>query len=360
MSDAAENQISPLDDRHRALGARMLPFAGWEMPIQYEGIVAEHNAVRNSLGIFDISHMGQLWISGENAATWLNNLLTNDITDLEVGEGQYTLMLNEAGGVIDDLIVYREGDSRFFLVVNAAKRDEDLAWLTLHAVDGISLEDVSDDFGAVAVQGPESAAVWETVAGELGKLPPRNGIAQYGDIIVCRTGYTGEDGFEFFAPTASIGNWWDQFIASGATPAGLGARDTLRLEKCYPLNGSDLDPGHTPLEAGLGFFVKLDKGCAFTGSDVLAGQKETGLNQRLAAIEIVGKAPPPRHGYAVINPATDETVGELSSGGLSPTLGKGIAMAYLPIALAKVGTELNLDVRGRRFPTVVVKKPFVS
>ncbi|MDA7597548.1 glycine cleavage system aminomethyltransferase GcvT [bacterium] len=361
MADLTDIQISPLDSRHRELGARMLPFAGWEMPIQYEGIVAEHNAVRNLLGIFDISHMGQVEISGVDSEKWLNGLLTNDVSALEDNGGQYTLMLNEGGGVIDDLILYREAADRFFLVVNASKIDEDVAWLTQNLTEGIELKNYSDDFGAFAIQGPAAESAWEKVTAEWGALPPRNGIVRLenGRIIACRTGYTGEDGFEFFAPNAEIGKWWDAFVSAGAKPCGLGSRDSLRLEKCYPLNGSDLDPDHSPLEAGLGFFVKLEKGCEFTGSDVLKKQKTEGLSQRLVAIQVIGKAPPPRHGYGVADPATGEQISELTSGGLSPTLGKGIGLTYVPVGLTKIGTQLEIDVRGRRFPCEVVKKPMV-
>lgn len=361
MADPTDIQMSPLDARHCELGARMLPFAGWEMPIQYEGIVAEHNAVRASLGIFDISHMGQVEILGVDSEGWLNGLLTNDVSALEDNGGQYTLMLNENGGVIDDLILYREAEDRFFLVVNASKIDEDVAWLTQNLTDRIELKNVSADFGAFAIQGPDAEVAWKKVASEWGDLPPRNGIARFedGEVIVCRTGYTGEDGFEFFSLSDEVGKWWDAFVSAGAKPCGLGARDSLRLEKCYPLNGSDLDPDHSPFEAGLGFFVKLDKGCDFTGSDILKKQKAEGVSQRLVAIQVVGKAPPPRHGYGVLNPASGEQISELTSGGLSPTLGKGIGLAYVPVELSKVGTPLEIDVRGRRFPCEVVKKPLV-
>jgi len=366
MSDPAESKSlkhSPLADQHARLEARMAPFAGWEMPIQYSGIVAEHRAVRESVGIFDISHMGQVRVSGDGAAGWLNGLLTNDLDALGVGQGQYTLMLNEAGGVVDDLIVYRDGDTRFFLVVNASKAEEDLDWLRSHAGEGVAIDDGSDAFGGIAVQGPGAVAAWEKVRGERGDLPPRNGIARFdsdgGPLILCRTGYTGEDGFELFAPCERIGDWFRAFLEAGSEPCGLGARDTLRLEKCYPLNGSDLDERHTPLEASLGFFVKLDKAVPFTGQAVLAQQNEDGLSERLAAIRQTQKGPPIRPGYAVFEPGSDTAAGRLSSGGLSPTLGCGIGMAYLPIALAKVGTPLEIEVRGRRFTAEVAKKPFV-
>ncbi len=350
---------SPLHDRHESLSARLLPFAGWEMPIQYEGIVAEHRAVRESVGVFDISHMGELVVSGEESEAGLNRLLTNDLSVLGVGEGQYTLMLNEHGGVIDDLIVYRTGPDRFFLVVNASKIEEDVAWFETHLPTGIALENRSEDYGALAVQGPDAVALWERLEAEK-TLPSKNGIAEYeGGLILCRTGYTGEDGFELFAPTKAIGDWFDRILAAGARPCGLGARDTLRLEKGFPLNGSDLDGEHTPLEAGLGFFVKLDKESGFIGSGVLARQKSEGLKVRLVAIAMTGKAPPPRHGYEVRDEEGETVPGVLTSGSLSPGLGLGIGMAYLPVAKAKLGTPLSIMVRERPFPARVVKKPFV-
>lgn len=337
----------------------MVPFAGWEMPVQYEGIVAEHRAVREGVGVFDISHMGEVEVRGGSAEKWLNGLLTNDVSTLGDGEGQYTLMLREGGGVIDDLILYRLAADRYFLVLNASKREEDLAWLRGKVEGEVEIDDRSDEFGALAVQGPKSVALWNRMAPDLA-LPERNGISVLKDgAVLCRTGYTGEDGFELFAPVAAIGEWFDRLLEAGAVPCGLGARDTLRLEKCYPLNGNDLDEVHTPLEAGLGFFVKLDKTGGFVGRDALAAQKETGLAHRLAAIRMTGKSPPPRHGYEVRSAEGEETIGELSSGSLSPTLGYGIGMAYLPGEYAKPGTEVSIAIRDRCFPAEVVKKPFL-
>lgn len=352
-------KLSPLNDRHTQLGARLAPFAGWNMPIQYVGIVAEHQAVREKGGIFDISHMGEFEVVGPGVVEGLNRLLTNNITSLEDGQGQYTLMLNPSGGVIDDLIVYRFSKERFFLVVNAARIQEDRNWLISRLGDECELKDRSDEFGAVAVQGPEVIAVWNKMEPRRA-LPERNGLVEYDDgVVVCRTGYTGEDGFELFAPVEAIGSWFDRFIAEGVIPAGLGARDTLRLEKCYPLNGSDLDEEHTPLEAGLGFFVKLDKPGDFVGREVLAYQREGGLKRKLAAIAMTGKAPPIRHGYEVRDADGESILGHLSSGSLSPSLGKGIGMAYLDVDMCRPGTELSVAVRDRVFPAVVVKKPFI-
>ncbi len=350
---------SPLHDRHLSLGARLAPFAGWEMPIQYAGIVAEHTAVRESTGIFDISHMGEFEISGTGAGEWLNGLLTNDLSVLADGEGQYTLMLNEQGGVIDDLILYRLAEDRFFLVVNAAKIEEDASWMRAHLIEGVDFDDQSARFGAIAVQGPKTEEIWARVESSQ-ELPPRNGISVRDDgVVICRTGYTGEDGFELFAPPEVIGNWFDAFIAEDTVPCGLGARDTLRLEKCYPLNGSDLDDRHTPLEAGLGMFVKLEKPNGFIGSDVLAAQKENGLRQRLVAVAMTGKAPPPRHGYEVKDAAGNVLLGELTSGSQSPSLKKGVGLCYLPLDACRPGTPVSIAVRDRLFPAEVVKKPFL-
>lgn len=339
---------------HLAAGGRLVPFAGWEMPVQYEGILAEHRAVREHCGIFDISHMGEFSVRGAGAERWLEGLLTNRIAALAEGSGQYTLLCNERGGVIDDLIVYRSGPDEFFLVVNAAKVEADAEWFRQHrGADAIEFDDHSDRFAAMAVQGPEAPKVWASVSGGE-ELPPRNGIAKLaGGALVCRTGYTGEDGFEFFCPTEAGEEWWGRFCDAGAKPCGLGARDSLRLEMGYPLNGSDLTPERTPLEAGLGFFVDLEK--AFVGVEVMRGQKRDGLPERLAAFKVLSKGPPPRPHYLVS--VGGEVVGEVCSGGVSPCLGVGIGMAYLPPAAAKVGAEISLDVRGRSVPAEIVKKP---
>lgn len=338
----------------------MIEFAGWEMPIQYDGIVAEHKAVREGVGVFDISHMAEFEVVGGDAGKWLDGLLTNDLSDLKDGQGQYTLMLEETGGVIDDLIVYRVKNERYYLVLNASREQVDWEWLNSRVTGDVELKNRSEEFGAIAVQGKGSPGLWNQLNESL-DLPPRNGFAEYhgGELILCRTGYTGEDGFELFAPVDQISDWFDRVVDAGARPCGLGARDTLRLEKCFPLYGNDLDRDHTPLEAGLGFFTKLDKGTPFVGQDVLLRQKESGLPSKLAAIELTGKAPPLRPHYPVLDAEGETQLGELSSGGLSPTLGKGIGLAYLPVESAKIGTELAISIRERAYPAVVVKKPFV-
>lgn len=357
MTDS-DVKSTPLAAKHVELGARMVPFAGWNMPVQYTGILDEHKAVREACGIFDISHMGQFTVVGAAAAAWLNSMLTNDINKLDIGQGQYSIMLNEQAGVIDDLILYRMEPETFFVVVNASKIDEDFAWLSAHKPAEVVLENHSDEYVGLAVQGPKCGEVFARVIPGV-ELPPRNGISRVTvdgtDLIVCRTGYTGEDGFEFFCPAGEGVKWFEAFLDAGAKPCGLGARDSLRLEMCYPLNGSDLAPDKTPLEAGLGFFCALDT--EFIGAGILREQKANGLSKRLVAIEYTGKGAPPRAHYTVHVPG-GEAIGELTSGVLSPSLMKGIALAYLPVAHAKVGTELEIDVRGRKFPAVVVKKPF--
>jgi aminomethyltransferase len=347
---------SPLESAHLALGAKLVSFAGWNMPIQYTSIIDEHTAVRNDVGIFDISHMGQFIVSGPGAGQWLNRMLTNNIERLAIGEGQYTLMLNDRGGVIDDLIAYRSGETEFFLVVNASMIAEDFAWLASHADEAATLRNESDLWAAMAVQGPKSRAIFAKVCpGET--LPPRNGIATLqSGAIVCRTGYTGEDGFEFFTPAAEGIAAWETFIAAGAKPCALGARDTLRLEMAYPLNGNDLSPERSAIEAGLGFFCDLEK-ADFVGRETLARQKADGPSLKLTAIQYTEKGPPPRPHYPVVA-ADGGVIGELASGVLSPTLMTGIGMAYLPAEFSKPGTALQIEVRGRLFPAQVVKKPF--
>ncbi len=360
MSDAAPLR-SPLHDEHLALGARMVPFAGWEMPVQYTGIIDEHRAVREGCGVFDISHMGQFFVSGAGAAAWLDRMLSGRMSALPDGGALYTFLLNDRGGVIDDLIAYRLGADDFLLVVNAAKVAEDLEWMRDHLAGGVELSDRSAGFAALAVQGKAAPEVAKTLLGPAGAaFPGRNTVAAFGSDsgtgYLCGTGYTGEPGFELLCPAADGPRWFKAALEAGAQPCGLGARDSLRLEMAYPLNGSDLSPDRTPLEAGLGFFVDLEKP-EFIGRDALLAQKSAGLPAKLAGIEMTGKGPPPRPGYALYS-AAGEPAGELCSGVLSPSLGRGIGLAYLAPELAKIDTPLEVDIRGRRFPARVCKKPF--
>jgi aminomethyltransferase len=349
---------TPLYAEHLKLGAKMIGFGGWNMPVFYSSILEEHQAVRQRVGIFDISHMGQIRVSGPSAEQWLNTLLTNNLKRLEMREGQYTLLLNEQGGVIDDLIVYCRASNDYFLVVNAAKIEEDFAWMQSRLNGEVAVSDLSDHFAGLAVQGPESAVL----LGRFGELPTRNQIRESRiqgiPVLLARTGYTGEDGFELFYPAAAAAVVWNHLLEVGAPlgvkPCGLGARDTLRMEVCYPLNGADLSPTRTPLEAGLGFFVDLEKP-EFVGRNPLLAQKEMGLRQRLVALKSDGKSPPPRAHYSVF--VGDARVGELTSGTQSPSLGIGIGLGYVDVSFSKPGQKVEIDVRGRRFAATVEKKP---
>ncbi len=353
---------TPLHAEHVRLGAKLIDFGGWDMPVQYTGIIDEHNAVRSALGVFDISHMGQFFVHGREAAAWLNRMLTNNVEKLHVGQGQYTLMLNERGGVIDDLIIYRISEEDWFLVVNAAKIGEDFVWLTSNFQPGLSFQNQSDSWAGLAIQGPKAAAWYDAWTGGASGAPARNGIARldvrHVPVFVARTGYTGEDGFELFCPSGHAVKLLNDVLETGAAfgikPCGLGARDTLRMEMCYPLNGNDLSPDRTPIEAGLGFFVDLSKP-EFMGRAVLAEQKTNGTQRKLVAFKMVGATPPPRSHYPVWKDGAQ--IGETCSGGLSPSLKCGIGLAYLPTELAKPGTEIEIDIRGRRFPAVIEKKP---
>jgi glycine cleavage system T protein (aminomethyltransferase) len=362
---------TPLYEEHVRLGARMVPFAGWVMPVQYTSIVEEHQAVRNNAGIFDISHMGQLIVDGAGAREWLDTMLTNNVGKLDVGTGQYTFLLNERGGIIDDLIVYRIGEQKFLLVVNAARADEDFAWLQKHlpaveaavaAASEVHLVNRSADFGGVAIQGPCIAELFHGLFGADADLPSRNSIADFpfdgSAVSVARTGYTGEDGIEVFFRSHDAAKFWNAVLEKGKPlgikPCGLGARDTLRLEMCYPLNGSDLSPERNPIEAGLGFFVDLTKP-NFIGRDVLVETKGKGPREKLVPFRMKEKGPPPRPHYAVFE--NGERIGEVTSGTLSPSLNWGVGMAYVSTARAKIGAQIDIEIRGQKFPATIEKKP---
>lgn len=360
MSDSGE-KVTPLYDEHVRLGAKLIPFGGWLMPVQYSSIREEHLAVRNAVGIFDISHMGELVVRGARAGEWLNRMLTNNVAKLEVGAGQYTFVLNNEAGIIDDLIVYRIEQETFLLVVNASRIEEDFAWLQQHLTEEVELENQSVAYAGLAIQGPRIGDLFAKVfPGE--EMPARNQIASYKlnqiTLWVARTGYTGEDGIEVFFPASEAPRVWNEFLSKGDSlgirPCGLGARDTLRLEMCYPLNGSDLTPAHNPLEAGLGFFVDLNKP-AFTGREVLQREKEQGLSRRLVPFRMKEKGPPPRPHYKVYR--GEKEIGEVTSGTLSPSLNYGVGMAYLTSPTPKPGEEIEIEIRGQKFPALIEKKP---
>jgi aminomethyltransferase len=367
---------TPLFTAHQQLGAKLIDFGGWEMPVQYTSIVEEHLAVRQAAGIFDISHMGEVTVSGAAAADFLNRTLTNDVRKLASGQGQYTLMCNERGGAIDDLYVYRLCDEVYLLVLNASRVKVDVAWLQSRAAtfpqrSGLQLTDASHNYAALAVQGPRvkefindcvkgasiSAARVER-ATDLRKNQIGEFHFEHGGVLVSRTGYTGEDGFEIIGSDKAIQQVWDKILAAGRSfglkPCGLGARDTLRTEVCYPLYGHELDENTTPMEAGLGFFVSLDKG-DFIGRAILAEQKAKGIGRKLAAFKMSGKSAPPRPHYPIW--ANGARVGDVTSGTQSPSLGIGIGMGYVPPGLAKPGTEIEIEIRGKRSPALVVARP---
>ena len=362
VSAATALKKTPLYDEHVRLGAKMVDFGGWSMPVQYTGIIEEHHAVRANLGVFDISHMGQFLAEGPATAAWLNHLLTNNVERLAVGECQYTLLLNEAGGVIDDLIVYRIGDVRYLLVVNAGKIQEDFAWMQKHLAPGIAFDNRSEDYAGLAVQGPRSAQLFDAFFQGKFSRPARNEILAIeidGETYyIARTGYTGEDGFEVFCPAGRAVKSWNDILRKGAEfsikPCGLGARDTLRLEMCYPLNGNDLGSDTTPIEAGLSIFVDLQKP-DFIGREALTRQKTEGVKRRLVPFKMTGVSPPPRAHYAVFR--GEQKIAETTSGSLSPTLKIGIGMAYIPTEFARINEQIDIEIRGKRFPAVIEKKP---
>jgi aminomethyltransferase len=337
---------TPLYERHVALGARLVPFAGWEMPVQYEGVIPEHKAVRTDCGVFDVSHMGELEVEGPRAHELLQSLLSNDLDRLAPGQAQYTLLTNESGGIIDDLIAYRLDPFRYLLIVNAANREKDFEWLKEHEIAGSDVRDASDAYALLAVQGPrtlerlelDEAAAFTFAEGEL------DGVA----CMINRTGYTGELGVELMVPAEDAPELWDRVVARGATPAGLGARDTLRLEVCYPLHGNDIGPDTDAISAGLGWVCALDK--EFTGVEELRRIKEAGPDRRLVAFVMEERAIP-RQGMPI------EGGGEVTSGSHSPMLDRGIGLGYVPRDSAEAGTELTIDVRGRPRRARVVTKP---
>jgi aminomethyltransferase len=352
---AAELKRTPLYEAHRAAGAKLVPFAGFEMPVSYAGVSEEHLAVRERVGVFDVSHMGQIETAGPGAEALLQRLLTNDVSRIEVGGAQYSCLCQDDGGVLDDLFTYRLAEDRYLTVTNAANRERDFAWFTEHA-SGFEAEltDAADSYAMLAVQGPEARDLVRGLADE--DLPPRMRTAELivagAAALVCGTGYTGEDGVELLLEPGSAPTVWGDLVGGGAAPAGLGARDTLRLEVCFHLYGNDLSTDRNPIEAGLGWCCKEETG--FIGSDAVARAREGGTADRLAPFVITERGIP-RQGNQVVLDA--ERVGEVTSGTHSPSLGIGIGMAYVRAELAEPGTELSIDVRGKLRAARVESKP---
>ena len=350
------NKQTCLYDKHVALGALISPFGGFEMPIQYSGIVDEHQAVRQSCGVFDVSHMGEVLVTGADAEKFVNHIFTNDVTGMPAGKILYGMMCYANGGVVDDLLIYKMSDDRFFLVINASNIDKDWAWIQEHAKGyDVVLTHQSDYYGELAVQGPQAEAVMEEVLALPCKELAFYTFKEIGDVIVSRTGYTGEDGFEIYADAAFINECWDKLIASGrCKPCGLGCRDTLRFEVGLPLYGDELSADITPIMAGLSMFVKLDKE-EFIGKEALARQKAEGPQQKLVGIELSDKAIP-RHGYAVLKDGA--TIGEVTTGYHAISIDKSVCMALIDSQYAKLDTEVEVQIRKKVFPGKVVKKQF--
>lgn len=349
------NKRTCLYDKHVALGALISPFGGFDMPIQYSNITDEHQAVRQHCGVFDVSHMGEVLVSGTDAERYVNHIFTNNVEGLAVGKILYGMMCYENGGVVDDLLVYKMADDRFFLVINAANIDKDWAWIQLQAEGfNVTLDNQSDYYGQLAVQGPEAERIME----EILNLPCSEltfyTFMTMGDVIVSRTGYTGEDGFEIYATPDYINQCWDKLMAAGVTPCGLGCRDTLRFEVGLPLYGDELSAEITPIMAGLGMFVKLDKE-EFVGRDALAKQKAEGVAQKLVGIELQDKAIP-RHGYTVMKDG--QPIGTVTTGYHTISTDKSVCMALIDSQYAPLGTELEVQIRKKVFPGTVVKKRF--
>jgi len=358
---AEAGRMTPLYGEHIALGARMVDFAGWQMPVQYASIIEEHNAVRTGVGIFDVSHMGEFRVSGPDVTEALQRIMTNDLDRIStLGSALYTVMCDEGGGIIDDLIVYHTGDLEYLIVVNAANRQTDWDWITAHLPQTVKIADESDRTALIAVQGPRSLAVIGELAGE-GWIPPARfeiGEAELDSVpvLLARTGYTGEDGVEVFCHTSQAAVIWRTLLGfSEVTPCGLGARDTLRLEMGYLLYGSDMDRGIDPLSAGLGWVVPKAKS-GYIGAEAIARVRAEGPKRKLVGLTLSDGVP--RHGYPVLHGG--EEVGKVTSGTFSPTLGHGIATAYVPAALAEPGTALEVGIRRKVVPAVVTRPPFVK
>ncbi|HEY6912061.1 MAG TPA: glycine cleavage system aminomethyltransferase GcvT [Myxococcales bacterium] len=352
---------TPLYDAHVKAGARMVEFAGFDMPVQYKGVLEEHAAVRSDVGIFDVSHMGEVTLEGKRALEAAQGVVTNDLSRCQDGQAQYSALCNEKGGVIDDIIVYRFSPERLFVCVNASGREKDFEWMRAHCRD-VAVGQRSDDWAQIAVQGPNAPKLVDSLCEpkvlDLGYYHFREAtVAGVRGCIVARTGYTGEDGFEVFVPPSGARKLWDTLVEKGAMPCGLGARDSLRLEVAYRLYGNDMDEEHTPLEAGLGWIVKLDKKGGFVGSEALVRQKQEGLSRKLVGFKLTGKGIA-RHGYPALKDG--KRVGEVTSGTMSPVLKEPIGLAYLPAALAKDGSTFEVEIRGKPVAAQVVKTPFVE
>lgn len=357
MKDTALSEI------HAALGAKMVPFAGYNMPVSYQGINLEHQTVREKVGVFDVSHMGEFFVTGPNALSLIQRVCSNDASKLEDGEAQYSCFPNEDGGVVDDLIVYRIAAEKWLLVVNASNIDKDWAWINAHNTMEASLENSSDHYSLLAIQGPKAIQAMQSLTQEnLSAIKfytfKINTFAGVENVIISATGYTGSGGFEIYCKNTQVAKIWTKVLEAGADwgiqPIGLAARDTLRLEMGYCLYGNDIDDTTSPLEAGLGWITKFNKD--FINSESLKKQKEIGVSKTLVGFELSQRGIP-RQGYAIVN-AQGNSIGRVTSGTMSPSMGKGIGLGYVPVALKEVGSQIHIQIRNKIVPAMVVKLPF--
>ena len=352
-----------LTETHQALGAKMVPFAGYNMPVSYEGVNIEHETVRNAVGVFDVSHMGEFLVSGPNALALIQKVCSNDAAKLTVGKAQYSCFPNEDGGIVDDLIVYRVKDEEYLLVVNASNIEKDWAWINKHNSMGATLRDISEDYSLLAIQGPKAVEAMQSLSSvDLASIKFYNFVV--GDFagiehtIISATGYTGSGGFEIYCKNSEVKQVWDKVLEAGADygikPVGLAARDTLRLEMGYCLYGNDIDDTTSPIEAGLGWITKFSKD--FINSEALKDQKERTPQRKLVGFELEDRGIP-RQGYDIVD-GNGQTVGNVTSGTMSPSLKKGIGMGYVPAVMADPGTRIHIQIRKNAVPATVVKLPF--
>ncbi|MFC5045675.1 glycine cleavage system aminomethyltransferase GcvT [Aquimarina hainanensis] len=352
-----------LTETHIALGAKMVPFAGYNMPVSYEGVNIEHETVRNGVGVFDVSHMGEFSIKGPNALELIQKVTSNDASKLVDGKAQYSCLPNDKGGIVDDLIVYRKSEEEYLLVVNASNIEKDWNWISQFNTMGAEMSDLSEEYSLLAIQGPKAAEAMQSLTSvDLTNMKfytfEVNEFAGVKDIIISATGYTGSGGFEIYCKNKDVKQVWDKVFEAGATygikPIGLAARDTLRLEMGYCLYGNDINDTTSPLEAGLGWITKFSKD--FVNSEALAKQKEEGVSRKLVAFELDGKGIP-RQGYDIVD-ADGSAIGEVTSGTMSPSLEKGIGLGYVPKSLSAAGSKVNIQIRKKVVPATVVKLPF--
>lgn len=355
---------TPLFDTYSQYGGKTIDFGGWDLPVQFSSIKAEHEAVRTKAGLFDVSHMGEIYVKGSESLAYLQNLVTNDVSKVAVNQTQYTTMCYENGGVVDDLLIYRMDEEVYLLVVNAANIEKDYTWMLEHKIEGVEIINASDDFGQIALQGPLSKEVLQTLTDtDLEQIKPFRLLSDVTiaghKSIISRTGYTGEDGYEIYASPEAVVEQWNAILEAGkeqgVVPCGLGSRDTLRFEACLPLYGQELSDSISPLEAGINFVVKLNKEQDFIGKEALTAQKEQGVPRKSVGVEMIDKGIP-RHGYKVFIDGNE--VGEITTGTQSPLTKRNIGLALIPTEFAEIGKEIEIEVRNRKVKAVIVEKPF--